>query len=314
MKGIYCERDTRQRSDCKFNVDCNNFKYADYDYVKPLCPANIDNLSSCGINDKSKRCSTYQCNFEKHKQENDKLNTRNKPFTHVLPVEPYRPKFDICNTYTDLNSLEENQLSEINSNSIKEKKIHNDNNNIFKKNNSTSFYEFDIEIDSNFKFPSKWGEDGDIYWDMNEKNRILPEEKIDLNPNKNTKFSNSKCLDNSLTLIKNPNKEKDMLFDTRLSENISLYNSPHIPDKCNDEYICTNQVNSNYTPSKLKFYYPDFKKPCSTGCLPQHHNKLPKHIPPSYSSDTSKFTIGPDRRNHKEENLWNNVTRRKHIS
>ena len=67
MKSVNCEQNTRQRSDCKFNVDCNNFNYNDYDYVKPLCPANIDKLPSCDNNNKSKRCSTLLCNFEKHK-------------------------------------------------------------------------------------------------------------------------------------------------------------------------------------------------------------------------------------------------------
>jgi len=289
MKSISCEKNNRQRSDCKFNVDCNNFKYENYDYVKPLCPANIDNLPSCDNNNKSKRCSTLLCNFEKHKTENEKLNNRNIPFSSILPVEPYRSSFNVCNTYTDLNSSDKNIIkSDIGSNSINKNIIEEENNNIFRKKNATSFYDYNIDVDSKFKYP--------------------PFNTYITNNNSNNNF-------NDPTVLKD-----------KLAEDINLHNLDKLPPKpisnkvkCSNhtddkQYICTNQVNTNYTSSLLTFDYPDFNKPCSTGCLPQHHTKLPKHIPPSYNSNMNINSIGPERINHEYENLWNNVTRRKHIS
>ena len=275
MKGIYCDRNTRQRSDCKYNVDCNNFKYTDSDYVKPLCPSRIENLPSCGINDSHTRCNSILCNFDKHKKENDSINTRYAPFSKHLSNQPYREKYKICNSYTDLNSTDED--------------LDIDN---FYKISSTSFHNFNIDIDSQIKYPPY-----------------------------------SKCLDNT-ELQKNNTFNEPNLISDRLSDNISMLNLNQFKPKplnnknikCSKpthskEFQCENQVHPEFTSTLLKFHYPPFTKPCSTGCLPLHVYPLPKHIPPMYSSDvSSKNSVGPDRNNHEYEHLFNNVTRRKHIS
>ena len=289
MKGIHCTRNTRQNPDCKFNVDCNNFKYDTSDYVKPLCPSKIENLPSCGINKSEARCKTLLCNYEQHRCENKRISDRNLPFIQQLPVEPYRAKYNICHSYVDLNSNEN---------------VNNDT--PFKKKNSTSFYDFNIDIDSQIKYPpySKCLDDPDI--------------------SKNNTFNEPFLLSKKLSFL--PPQPPPSHYDS-----CSLYknNHPHLPNpdipynsqniKCakpthHHEFSCSNQVNSEHTKTLLQFHYPPFDKPCNTGCLPHYTLPLPQNLPISYSSNVkSKFSIGPERENHLHENLFHNVTRRKHI-
>ena len=84
-------------------------------------------------------------------------------------------------------------------------------------------------------------------------------------------------------------------------------------------FTCNEQMSDIKTKSLLKFNYEKRKaKPCNTGCLPAIEAKLDVPQPLIYGNRTNMLDkpvlqIGPERSDHLVENLWHNVSRRKHI-
>ena len=306
MSSLYCSQKLRHTAPCLYNVDCHNSKKNNS--VHEPCPAEFDcyEILGCSKNNSSKTCPVLLCNFEKQARQNVRIFSRNFPEEKNEIIPDYRGEYKVCDKY-------------INKNSIPKKfKKHTNNiigitgdeeNKLYPGKAPAHIYFQNVDIESDLKrlgnpdtlCPSK-----DYRQPLCEKDTIKTN-----NPNllKNPTCQNYKYYDFS---------KEDILPDYKnkcgsISDEITKYNS--------ETFQCNEQNTPYKTTSLLKYNYKARDTiPCTTGCLARNEGYVDIKQPLPYANNSSHMLkqpvlqIGPERVNHRIENVWNNVSRRKHIS
>ena len=294
-----------RKEDCRYNIGCNNAKKSPTE-ISPLCEGDNEsayNILKCDKNNKSRACPVMMCNFEKQNQQNRDIFLRNFPDKLITPVKNYRAGFEICRKNINLNK--NNDDLQINLS----KKITNFNNLktdfIPGKGKGSEFLRF-IDVDTELKC-------------VNNKNTLCPNKKY---------IPNTGCRDikyNNPNLLENPYCELYKKFgysNPTKSYKTKCGKKPIVVDRCGFKIdCCPNKrdkqlVDMNYN---ICTYSLKENKNCLVNnikkrCNPQMPYKQP--ILFQYNDDicyNNSLQVGPERKPHKCENLWNNLTRRSSI-
>ena len=244
------------------------------------------------------------CNYEKSARENSKIFSRNFPENKTPLIPNYRSSYKVCNKYVDKNDIpasnrtHDNHIIGITS----EQK-----NEFYPGKAPASIYFQNVDVESNlYRLGSNDSKCPD-------KRYKAPECSNNISTNNPNLLSNTMC-------------QNTRFFDFTNEEMIPEYQNKcgSITEEVNElnrqTFTCEEQNTPYKTQSMLEFNYKKIKNmPCSTGCLARNKNHIdiPQPVPYSYKTDMLKqpvLTIGPERVNHKVENVWNNVTKRKYIT
>ena len=206
---------------------------------------------------------------------NDDIYNRNVPEKTIKVNKPYRGKYKLCNKYKDLNDVDKVD--------IKKKK------NIYIAKGPIEFYFCNINTESKLLNIN------------NKASKCIKQLKLKYNniPNPEDLYSSLTSIDYN-KLVKNPDRIKK---SSCVNYNINTFN----------------RIDNYNHKNKLKFNYKKMKYQSKLNNLPKTDkyldNKTLFLIKDSHH-DTVDYPIlqlGPERTNHKIENIWNNVSRRKHM-
>lgn len=273
--------------DCKKNSNCNNTIKSPTQFIsiRPGDNESAYNILKCNKNNYSKTCPSLICNFKKQNQQNKDIFTRNFPDIKIKPIESYRPEFDICHKSINLNKnntrLKQNLTNKITN-------FQNIKTNFIPGKGIGIEYLRNIDIDSELKC-------------VNHKNTLCPRKKYLPNINCNSNKKNPYC-----ELYKKPHKNK--IPKTYCDNKLQKKNSNQINVR---DY---NLINMNY--NVCKFTMQNNKK-CLINNISRNCDPiLPFKQPVLFQYDrtcSNSLRVGPTKKFHKCENLWNNLTRRKNI-
>ena len=98
-----CYLSTRNKKECKFNIDCNNSPKANQ--INSPCPAKFQEILGCSENDDSRACPVLMCNFRKQAEQNTSIYNRIFPKKKIEIIPDYRGSYKICQDYRDLNII-----------------------------------------------------------------------------------------------------------------------------------------------------------------------------------------------------------------
>ena len=248
------------------------------------------------------------CNYKKQNQLNKSIFERNFAKNLSKPIIPIRPNYDICNNQTDLNKDNidyNNDLKNkiVSFNNIKTQFVPG-------KGQGINFLK-NIDIDSELK-------------SLNHKNTLCNVFKY--NPLYSNKLINDNATSSNTTNVNNPK-----LLDNPYNQNYLRY---RYNDKINntniDKYLDKNKLykNADYIDDSqsivgIKYIRNSMNDNnyCSThnNCTNMSefrrcNNNNRSILVKTNMENCPKMQVGPERKNHTCENLWSNVTRRKHIS
>ena len=304
MSSLHCSYNSRNKSSCLFQVDCNNAKKSNQ--VQYPCPADFDNyeILGCSSNNNSKACPVMLCNFEKEAQENSKIFSRNFPENKTPIIPTYRGSYKVCSKYVDKNDIpRENKTHDNHIISVGSEQS----NEFYPGKAPASIYFQNVDVES------------ELYRLGNNDSKCPDMRYQAPSCSKNVSNNNPELLSNSMC-------QNTRFYDFKHEDQIPEYKEKcgSISDEVNkfnrQVYTCEEQNTPYKTQSMLEFNYKKFKNvPCTTGCLARNKNHIdiPQPVPYSYSTGMLKqpvLIVGPERVNHKIENIWNNVTKRKHMT
>jgi hypothetical protein len=304
MSSLYCSYNTRDKASCLYLNDCNNLNKQNH--VQSPCPADFDNYEvlGCSKNNDSKSCPVMLCNYEKSATENSKIFSRNFPENKTPIIPNYRGSFKVCNKYVDKNDISksnrthDNRIIAVTSEQTNE---------FYPGKAPASIYFQNVDVESNL-------------YRLGNNDSKCPEKRYSA-PDCSEKISN-----NNPTLLSNTMCQNTRFFDFTHEDMIPEYQNKcgSISDDVNKlnrrTYTCEDQNTPYKTQSMVEFNYKKIKNmPCSTGCLARNKNHIDIPQPVPYSQTTGMLKqpvllVGPERVNHKVENVWNNVTKRRYIT
>ena len=304
MSSLYCSYSSRDKAGCLFNVDCNNAQKNNI--VQYPCPAEFDNyeILGCSQNNNSRSCPVLLCNYEKQANENSKIFSRNFPLNKTPVIPTYRGEYKVCNKYINKNDIPKKYKNNTNTiNAIDGTET----NEFYPGKAPASIYFQNVDIESNL-------------YRLDNNDSKCPSKRYQPPP------CTDKIITNNPKLLSNPTCQNTRFYDFSNEDKLADYEH-----KCGDitkevnalnnrQFICEEQNTPYKTTSLLKYNY--IRKtgiPCTTGCLPKNEAYINIRQPVPYSMKSDMLTppvlqVGPERVNHKLENIWNNVTKRQYIN
>ena len=305
MSSLYCSYNSRNKPNCLFNLDCNNSTKSNN--VEYPCPAEFDNyeILGCSKNNNSKACPVMMCNYKKHAEENSKIFSRNFPQNKPSIIPDYRGEYKVCNKYVNKNDIDTKNVTFENTNIAI---TNEEENKLYPGKAPASQYFQNIDIESNL-------------YRLGNNDSKCPSYRYQPEPCENKTFSDNP------SLLNNPTCQNTRFYDFSNEDKLVDYER-----KCGDItaqvnkinsqnlYECNEQSNPYRTNTLVQFNYKRTTGiPCNTGCLPKNDSylEIKQPLPYSQKSDMLKqpvLQVGPERVNHKLENIWNNVTKRHYIN
>lgn len=293
-----------------YRTDCDN-RLKKSKSRMPVCPSenNEINILKCDQNNNSKSCPVLLCNYKKYAQENSKIFERNFSPEASIPIKPMRGGYTRCHQYIDLDSTNSDLYLDLNKKILPGKIIKNKY--IPGKGSGIEFLKH-IDVDSelrnlrikNTNCPKK------KYIPNTECHYNKTDSNIDLLTKPYCQNYKSLAFDDSTQIYKSTCGKKIQKVDKIVSYN--QISDIHIP--------CKSNVNLNYTNCNYK------SKVTGPNCSNYQNNFKTcdnvtdwKSQPLLYGQNKDingydNLQIGPNRTNHKCENLWNNVSKRKYIN
>ena len=286
-----CYLSTRNNKECKFNVDCDNSPKPNQ--VNNPCPAKFQEILGCSENNDSRACPVLLCNYQKQAEENTSIYNRIFPKKKINIIPDYRGSYKVCQDYRDLNIIDKKPDHKIDlRDNFKEIQ-----NNFNPGKPDKIQYLNNIDIESDLK-------------NLDRNTSLCPPEKYEPPPYKKYVVSHP-------LILNNPTSQKYKYY--QFNDNTKIY--------CAKNPVIVSRDTSPKRRENLKdesvvgFNYDINNKFCNYELLEQVSNESPfrnynQPVLKQQSTDmpnNNKLQVGPQRRNHSTEALWNNVSRRKHI-
>ena len=311
-----CSFDSRNRTNCQFTLDCESGPKNNQ--VNKPCPAeSTQEILSCSSDNRSRSCPVVLCNYEQHAQENYDIFKRNFPDPASEIIPDYRGEYRVCAEYKNLNDIKnkgkDNLKNEITNFEYKDYYL-----NPGKPNGVEFLKKIDIDSDLRFKHKLK-----NVATLCPEKKYQFPEcEKTDRLPNPagsqgiylscstdktvcTPKLQSNPSCQNYKYYKFNDNTQK---YRTKCKQKIQVV-SKDISKKFELDPSMNDQIQFNYKNDNKTCFKRPIKKADPMSLL-----KQPILFQESSDMiDDHKLETGPERTEHYIENIWYNVTRRKHI-